>query len=242
MLWTPSKMFSMVFFMFSPMELLLLLAMQEALASSDATTWQVLQQGEPSAPALYLFPHQLEGHPARAALRSKIPEQMRSCNRNSTRLIHVELCKLRKAVNLSVIFVKDHVQGLPLSEDGCFLKSWQERYLKHLDRKNIDLKTVDCEIQSSHARALDLYHLPNPYGLFALQHPVRVCPLLVAAADLDLDVAEEALRDCEAQQKECRELRRKRDEISRNWDSDISHSFFCFGDGVFCLFGVVLLI
>lgn len=114
---------------------------------------------------MYLFPHANGGHPALESQQTLnhfaelgILDTMRSCNQNSTRLIHQELCKLRRDENLSTIFVPAHLMQ-HLAEDGCFRSSWQDRYIKHLDRSNIDWRKVDTDcnaelVKGGQAKAL----------------------------------------------------------------------------------------
>ena len=119
-------------------------------------TTEVLQEppAEQRLGVMYLFPHANGGHPALESQQTLnhfaelgILDTMRSCNQNSTRLIHQELCKLRRDENLSTIFVPAHLMQ-HLAEDGCFRSSWQDRYIKHLDRSNIDWRKVDTDFNA----------------------------------------------------------------------------------------------
>ncbi|CAJ1386072.1 unnamed protein product, partial [Effrenium voratum] len=162
------------------------LAWLGGVAAQSLSDYEVVQQGNEDKGHIYIFPHLRGGHAALESQRTLnqfkelgILEDMKKCNRDSTDYINRELCRLRRDLNLSAVFVPSQLMQR-LDDDGCFRSAWRERFVKHLEKTNVAWRdfsaNCDAQIVGKQANALYGFQLPNPYGLFMIQNSeVRIC-------------------------------------------------------------------
>ncbi|CAJ1386073.1 unnamed protein product, partial [Effrenium voratum] len=119
------------------------LAWLGGVAAQSLSDYEVVQQGNEDKGHIYIFPHLRGGHAALESQRTLnqfkelgILEDMKKCNRDSTDYINRELCRLRRDLNLSAVFVPSQLMQR-LDDDGCFRSAWRERFVKHLEKTNV---------------------------------------------------------------------------------------------------------
>ncbi|CAE7031085.1 unnamed protein product [Symbiodinium natans] len=136
--------------------------------------------------------------------RFGVLSEVQAYNRQSTELIHRELCQLKQTGNLTALFIQAGVLQ-KLGDDSCFVPPMRERYALHLERNGVAWQNFStlCNVTFSgqYANVLHSPALPNPYGLLIVQHStLRVCPIETrmprGEGPLDQDYANDAYHRC----------------------------------------------